>query len=87
MALPSAARPIAVGRQSDDETSLDRLDAECGEQLRELGFFKNDVNDRWGRPVWTEHRWRPTGYTQEQRRLIKGRNKPATLPQKEVAVL
>ena len=56
-------------------TSLDRLDAECGEQLRELGFCKNDGNDRWSRPVWT-------GYTREQRRLIKTGNKPATLLQK-----
>jgi hypothetical protein len=60
-------------------TSLDRLDAECGEQLRELGFSKNDDNDSWWRPVWT-------GYTREQRRLSKGGNKPATLPQKEMAV-
>ena len=66
-------------------TSLDRLDAECGEQLRELGFSKNDGNDRWWRSVWTDCRWRPvwTGYTPEQRRLIKDGNKPATLRQKE----
>ena len=56
-------------------TSLDRLDAECGEQLRELGFCKNDGDDRRWRPVWT-------GYTREQRRLIKDGNKPATLLQK-----
>jgi hypothetical protein len=56
-------------------TSLDRLDAECGEQLRELGFCKNDGNDRRWRPVWT-------GYTPEQRRLIKEGNKPATSLQK-----
>ena len=64
-------------------TSLDRLDAECGEQLRELGFFKNAANERWWRPVWAGG-WRPvwTGYTREQRRSIKGGNKPATLPQK-----
>jgi hypothetical protein len=70
-------------------TSLDRLDAECGKQLRELGLFKNDGNDRWWRSVWPDCRRRPvwTGYTREQRRLIKGGNKPATLPQKEVAVL
>ena len=30
-------------------TSLDRLDAECGEQLRGLGFSKNDGDDRWWR--------------------------------------
>jgi hypothetical protein len=68
-------------------TSLDRLDAECGEQLRELGFSKNDGNDRWWRSVWTDCRWRPVwiGYTPEQRRLIKDGNKPATLRQKEFA--
>jgi hypothetical protein len=68
-------------------TSLARLDAECGEELRELGFPENDGNDRWWRSAWTERRWRPvwTGYTPEQRRLIKGGNKPATLPQKEGA--
>ena len=60
-------------------TSLDRLDAECGEQLRELGLVKDAANESWWRPVWT-------GYTREQRRSIKGR-KSATLPQKEVAVL
>jgi hypothetical protein len=48
-------------------TSLDRLDIECGEQLRGLGFCKNDSNDCWSRPVWA-------GYTGEQRRLIKGGN-------------
>jgi hypothetical protein len=56
-------------------TSLDRLDAECGEQLRGLGFCKNDGNDRRWRPVWT-------GYTREQRRLIKDGKKPATSLQK-----
>jgi hypothetical protein len=64
-------------------TSLDRLDAECGEQLRELGFFKNDGDESWWRSAWTDCRWRPVWYTREQRRLIKGGN----LPQKEVAVL
>ena len=70
-------------------TSLDRLDVECGEQLRELGLVKDAANESWWRPVWTGGRWRPvwTGYTREQRRSIKGGNKPATLPQKEVAVL
>lgn len=65
-------------------TSLDRLDVECGEQLGELGFG----NESWW-PVWTNCRWRTaavwTGYTREQRRLLKGGNKPAPLPQKEVA--
>jgi hypothetical protein len=62
-------------------TSLDRLDTECGEQLRELGF---DIGDGWWRSVWTD--WRPvwTGYTPEQRRLIKDANKPATLRQREL---
>src|SRR5512134_2499967 len=59
-------------------TSLDRLDAECGEQLRELGFCKNAGNERWCRPVWT-------GYTREQRSLIKHWNKPAMLTQKVAA--
>jgi hypothetical protein len=67
-------------------TSLERLDAECGEQLRELGLSKNDGDDRWWRPIWTDRRWRPvwTGYTPEQRRLIKDGNKPATLRQREL---
>ena len=30
-------------------TSLDRLDAECGEPLRELGFAKNDDDGWWRR--------------------------------------
>ena len=59
-------------------TSLDRLDAECGEPLRELGFCKNDGDDRWWRPVWTDCRWRPvwTGYTPAQRRLIRDGTSP-----------
>jgi hypothetical protein len=68
-------------------TSLDRLDAECGEQLRDLGLSKNrGGNDTWWRSAWTDRRWRPvwTGYTPEQRRLIKGGNKSATLLQKEL---
>jgi hypothetical protein len=62
-------------------TSLERLDAECGGQLRELGL---DSGDRWWRSTWTD--WRPvwTGYTPEQRRLIKGGDKPATLRQREL---
>jgi hypothetical protein len=64
-------------------TSLDRLDAECGEQLRELGF---DTGEGWWRSVWADYRWRPvwTGYTPEQRRLIKDANKPAALRQREL---
>jgi hypothetical protein len=52
-------------------TSLDRLDAECGEPLRELGFAKTD-GDGWWRPAWTDRPWQPVwaGYTPEQRRLI-----------------
>jgi hypothetical protein len=38
-------------------TSLERLDAECGEPLRELGFAKND-GDGWWRPAWTDRPWR-----------------------------
>jgi hypothetical protein len=53
-------------------TSLARLDAECGEQLRELGFPGDDGGGRCPSPVWT-------GYTAEQRRLIKGGNRAATL--------
>jgi hypothetical protein len=62
-------------------TSLDRLEAECGEQLRELGFA---TGDRWWRSAWTD--WRPvwTGYTPEQRRLLKDGTKPATLRQGEL---
>jgi hypothetical protein len=54
-------------------TSLDRLDTECGEQLRELGLSKNDGDAGWWRPGWTTRRWRLvwTGYTPEQRRLIR----------------
>jgi hypothetical protein len=59
---------------STTTTSLDRLDAECGEQLRGLGFSSNDS---WWRSVWT-------AYTPEQRRLIKDGNKPATLRQREL---
>jgi hypothetical protein len=87
VALPSVARPIAVGRQSETTTSLDRLDTECGEQLRVLGLSKNDGDDRWWRrSVWTDRRWRPvwTGYTPEQRRLIRVGNKPLTLSHKEL---
>jgi hypothetical protein len=65
-------------------TSLDRLDAECGEQLRGLGFSSDDS---WWRSVWVDRRWRPvwTGYTREQRRrLIEGGGKPATSPQREL---
>jgi mRNA interferase MazF len=48
-------------------TSLDRLDTECGEQLRGLGLSKNDGDDRWWRrSVWAE-------YTPEQRRSIRER--------------
>jgi hypothetical protein len=66
-------------------TSLDRLDAECGDELRELGFSKNDGAESWWRSVWTDCRWRPvwTGYTPEQRRLIKDGSKPASARQKE----
>jgi hypothetical protein len=63
-------------------TSLDRLEAECGEQLRELGF---NTGESWWRSAWTD--WRPvwTGYTPEQRRLIKGEDKAATSRQRELA--
>jgi hypothetical protein len=66
-------------------TSLDRLDAECGDELRELGFSKNDGAESWWRSVWTDCRWRPvwTGYTPKQRRLIKDGSKPASARQKE----
>jgi hypothetical protein len=62
-------------------TSPDRLDAESGEQLQELGLSKKGADDRWWRPAWTDRRWRPvwTGYTPEQRRLIRVGNKPANL--------
>ena len=46
-------------------TSLDRLDAECGEPLRGLGFAKNDGDASWWRPVWA-------GYTPEQRKRSSG---------------
>src|SRR5512134_3568806 len=39
-------------------TSLDRLDAECGEQLRELGFC-NHSDASWWRLGWTDRPWRP----------------------------
>jgi hypothetical protein len=66
-------------------TSLDRLDTECGEQLRKLGLSKNDGDDSWWRPLWTDCRWRPvwTGYTPEQRRSIRDGSTPATSRQKE----
>ena len=54
-------------------TSRDRLDAECGGALRELGLSFRDEDDRTRRPVWT-------GYTREQRRtmMIRERsNRPA----------
>ena len=56
-------------------TSIDRLDAECGEPLRELGLYRDDGRSP---PAWTGCRWRSvwTGYTADQRRLIKGRNSP-----------
>ena len=67
-------------------TSLDRLNTECGEPLRELGFAKNDGNADWWRPGWTDRRWRPvwTGYTPEQRRLIRDGFKPAAVSHKEL---
>ena len=68
-------------------TSLDRLDTECGEQLRELGFCNHVGDTSWWRPGWTDRPWRPVwaGYTPEQRRrLIEGGNKPATSPQREL---
>jgi hypothetical protein len=66
-------------------TSLDRLNAECGEQLRDLGLSNNRGNGTWWRSVWTDRRWQPVwaGYTPEQRRLIRGGSKPATVRQKE----
>ena len=66
-------------------TSLDRLDAECGEQLRELGFC-NHSDASWWRPGWTDRPWRPVwvGYTPEQRRLIRDGNKPAAVSHKEL---
>lgn len=46
-------------------TSLDRLQTECGGELRELGLlFNSDANHRHGRILWT-------GYTREQRRKIR----------------
>ena len=68
-------------------TSLDRLDVECGEQLRGLGFWNQGGDANWWRPSWTDHPWRPVwaGYTPEQRRrLIEGGGKPATSPQREL---
>jgi hypothetical protein len=64
-------------------TSLDRLDTECGQQLRGLGF---DTGEGWWRSVWTDRRRRPVwaGYTREQRRrLMEVGTKPATLRQRE----
>jgi hypothetical protein len=64
-------------------TSLDRLDAECGEQLRGLGL-SSDAG--WWRPGWTDRAWRPVwaGYTPAQRRLIREGSTPATLRQGEL---
>ena len=66
-------------------TSLDRLDTECGEPLRELGFAKND-DDGWWRPAWMVCPWRPVwaGYTREQRRLIRDGYKPAAVLHEEL---
>lgn len=44
-------------------TSRQRLAAECGGQLRRLGFAFDDDDDRPRRPVWT-------GYTREQHRRM-----------------
>ena len=67
-------------------TSLARLDAECGESLRGIGFAKNDGDADWWRPAWMDRPWRPVwaGYTPEQRRLIRDRNKPAVVSHKEL---
>ena len=67
-------------------TSLARLDAECGESLRAIGFAKNDGDADWWRPAWTDRPWRPVwaGYTPEQRRLIQDRNKRAAVSHKEL---
>ena len=67
-------------------TSLDRLDAECGERLRELGFCDHVGDANWWRPRWTDRPWRPVwaGYTPEQRRLIRDGNKPAAVSHKEL---
>ena len=66
-------------------TSLDRLDVECGKQLRELGFCKHGGDADWWRPGWSA-RWRPvwTGYTLEQRRLIRDGNRPAAVSHREL---
>ena len=67
-------------------TSLARLDAECGESLRAIGFAKNDGDADWWRPAWTDCPWRPVWaeYTLEQRRLIRDRNKRAAVSHKEL---
>ena len=67
-------------------TSLDRLDTECGEPLRELGFVKNDGDADWWRPGWHARPWRPVwaGYTREQRRLIRDGNRPTAVSYKEL---
>ena len=67
-------------------TSLARLDAECGKSLGGIGFAKNDGDADWWRPAWMDRPWRPVwaGYTPEQRRRIRGRNKPAAVSHKEL---
>ena len=62
-------------------TSLERLDGECGEELRRIGFPLEDTSSRasrvqpwpiaWRRSVWT-------GYTREQRCSIQKQIKAAT---------
>ena len=69
-------------------TSLDRLDTECGEPLRELGFAKSDGDADWWRPGWHARPWRSvwTGYTPEQRRLIRAGNRPTAVSHKGAGV-
>jgi hypothetical protein len=67
-------------------TNLERLDAECGEPLRELGFAKND-SDGWWRPAWTD---RPMAsclgriHTGATPPALRDGNKPAAVSHKEL---
>ena len=61
-------------------TSLERLDGECGDELRRIGFPLKGIPSSpasrvqpWPSP-WRRFLW--MGYTREQRCFIRGRNDP-----------
>jgi hypothetical protein len=80
--------PVAIFKQINGLPKYNRAHSlhNCPSwALRELGFAKND-GDGWWRAAWTDRPWRPvwTGYTPEQRRLIRSGYKPVPVSHKEL---